>query len=399
MPNTESLGGQGAGREPGPRDYSAGTRAGLVALSQGRCYYPDCEEPLVKRVGDAVVIAYEIAHIRDAGPGNRHVAEMTNDERRSFPNLVLLCPPHHKMVDKIRPADFSIEDMERWKRAADPSGAGDLSALTESALEEALMSVTVHVAADVVHLGGAGGGPGGGGGGGAGLFGGTGGPGGPGGAITVNDATRIEADGQPGQWPGGGGGGGGLLAPGSIIRNAVPPTPGEGHSVGVDAADGGDTTIGDQEGNVLLRAAGGRGGVAGTRIRSTSELIRVPTLLLANSWDVRDGLLYLLGAGWDTLHIANLGDPVALPVAIVFACAGVEPGEYTITLRATGPAGAEHTVTFPLVVATKGDILNISRIARLDFALPAFGLWTLAAEHGSRTLAALDVNIKRVGEA
>ena len=101
---------------PGTRDYLAGTRAGLVALSHGRCYFPDCQEPLVKRVGDDVVIAYEIAHIRDANPGNRYVAEMMNDERRSFPNLVLLCPHHHKMVDKIRPADFSIEDLEQWKR-------------------------------------------------------------------------------------------------------------------------------------------------------------------------------------------------------------------------------------------------------------------------------------------
>ena len=65
---------------------------------------------------------------------NRYVADMTDDQRRSFPNLVLLCNPHHKLVDKVRPDDYSVEDLEQWKRAADPKEAGDLAMMTESDL-------------------------------------------------------------------------------------------------------------------------------------------------------------------------------------------------------------------------------------------------------------------------
>lgn len=74
----------------GPRSYSAATRAALALLSRGRCYNPDCErpDPIIVRRGGEPYIDYEIAHIRDAEPGNRHVADMTVAERRAFANLV-----------------------------------------------------------------------------------------------------------------------------------------------------------------------------------------------------------------------------------------------------------------------------------------------------------------------
>jgi len=74
----------------GPRSYSAATRAALAQLSLGRYYNPDCERPdpiIVLRAGEPY-IDYEIAHIRDAEPGNRFVAGMTDAERRAFVNLV-----------------------------------------------------------------------------------------------------------------------------------------------------------------------------------------------------------------------------------------------------------------------------------------------------------------------
>jgi hypothetical protein len=96
----------------GPRNYSAATRAALALLSRGRCYNPDCErpDPIIVRRGGEPYIDYEIAHIRDAEPGNRHVADMTVAERRAFANLVLLCTPCHKLVDKTHPADSTEEE-------------------------------------------------------------------------------------------------------------------------------------------------------------------------------------------------------------------------------------------------------------------------------------------------
>lgn len=345
------------------------------------------------------MIAYEIAHIRDAKPGNRYVREMTDDERRAFPNLVLLCGPHHKLVDKIRPDAYSIQDLEAWKRAADPDGSTELSSLTDSDLEDARTYTALVVDADVINLGGRGGGFGGGGGGGAGILGGFGGPGGPGGAIVINDATRIELDGEPGEQPGGGGGGAGYLAPGPIIRNAAAPVAGRGYSDGVDGADGGDSTVSDDKGKVLVRAPGGKGALAGTGIRSTSSRIRVSTMLMASAWDQRDNLLYLLGAGWESVSVTNVGDPAVVGMILTFECAGVEAGEYTITVRAVGPDGEQAQVGFPLTVEKAGDILRVPRAIKLGFAVSAFGIWTLTVEHDGRILGTLDLNVKRTGEA
>jgi len=57
----------------GPRSYSVATRAALSDLSRGRCYNPDCErsDPIIVLRSGEPYIDYEIAHIRDAEPGNR----------------------------------------------------------------------------------------------------------------------------------------------------------------------------------------------------------------------------------------------------------------------------------------------------------------------------------------
>jgi hypothetical protein len=112
-----------------PRDYRSGTRAALALLSRGHCYFPGCVVPTIVFVGDEPVINYEIAHVRDARPGNRYVQAMTDDERREFKNLVLLCPPHHKEVDKIHPERYSIEMLEAWKVGRESGAVAELRGL------------------------------------------------------------------------------------------------------------------------------------------------------------------------------------------------------------------------------------------------------------------------------
>lgn len=136
MKEPEEAASQGSG--PGPRDYTAGTRSALATLSQGTCYFPGCTEPTTKFIDGEPFNNFEMAHIRDAKPGNRYVENMTDDERRAFANLVLLCKPHHTLVDKTHPDRFSISDLEGWK--AEREGAGvaalrGLRGLTEDRLE------------------------------------------------------------------------------------------------------------------------------------------------------------------------------------------------------------------------------------------------------------------------
>ena len=99
-----------------PRGYSRGTRAALAWLSGGRCYNPDCACRIIAFFEGEPYIDYFIAHIRDARPGNRYVADMTSDQRRSFANLILLCKPCHTLVDKAHPKEYPIEGLEAWKR-------------------------------------------------------------------------------------------------------------------------------------------------------------------------------------------------------------------------------------------------------------------------------------------
>lgn len=161
--------GMTTGREPaqgkgqaGPRHYSAGTRAALALLSQGTCYFPGCATRTIEFLDGDPFINVHIAHIRDAKPGNRYVADMTDDERRSFANLVLLCKPHHTLVDKMHPERYSIAELEKWKIEREGVAMGSLRGLndlTEERLEEMIRaavsssasarSVELHWSADV----------------------------------------------------------------------------------------------------------------------------------------------------------------------------------------------------------------------------------------------------------
>ena len=64
---------------PDASRYSAGTRAALALLSRGTCYYPGCQEQVIVFQEGEPYINYQIAHIRDANPGNRYDSAMDDD--------------------------------------------------------------------------------------------------------------------------------------------------------------------------------------------------------------------------------------------------------------------------------------------------------------------------------
>lgn len=98
------------------RNYGTGEVAALMALSQGTCYWPGCDEPVVRFVDKKPVVNLQIAHIRAANLGGaRYEVDMLDEERNAFSNLILLCHPHHVVVDKIEPEKYSVELLFRWK--------------------------------------------------------------------------------------------------------------------------------------------------------------------------------------------------------------------------------------------------------------------------------------------
>ncbi len=102
----------------GPRSYSTGTGLALYALANGNCYFPDCPERVVVFVEGHPVNNAQIAHVRGANPGSaRYDPAMTDEERRSFKNLILLCKPHHTLVDTVVPDEYPAATLLQWKAA------------------------------------------------------------------------------------------------------------------------------------------------------------------------------------------------------------------------------------------------------------------------------------------
>jgi len=133
------------------RNYKAGTQEALALLSQGYCYFPECDEPVIKFVEDTPINALQIAHIYAALEGGPHYKSgMIDAERAHFDNLILLCEPHHTLVDKRRPEDYPPEVRQRWKSDRESSLLGEhrdlLKAVTAEAFEEALENAIVQVA-------------------------------------------------------------------------------------------------------------------------------------------------------------------------------------------------------------------------------------------------------------
>jgi hypothetical protein len=129
-------------RVPGPRDYSTGTDRALFDLARGTCYYPECPTRAIAFVEGLPVTNVQIAHIRGAYRNSpRFNPAMTDKERASFDNLILLCKPHHDLVDRVDPDRFPPDILRKWKTDREGPGIAaleGLQGLTEGRLEEML---------------------------------------------------------------------------------------------------------------------------------------------------------------------------------------------------------------------------------------------------------------------
>jgi len=104
---------------PGPHDYTDRTVKKLYALSGNICSKPDCKTPLVF-MGTNGNYAHvgKICHIKGAKKGSlRYDPSMTNDERRSFENLILLCGTCHDTIDdEDIGTEFTDKVLLKWKK-------------------------------------------------------------------------------------------------------------------------------------------------------------------------------------------------------------------------------------------------------------------------------------------
>lgn len=83
----------------------------LFSLSGNLCYFQGCHNIMIDSSGNFIG---QICHIEAAMTGGERFNEdMSNEERRSFDNLILLCYEHHIVTDNVDIYDVkSLKDMK-----------------------------------------------------------------------------------------------------------------------------------------------------------------------------------------------------------------------------------------------------------------------------------------------
>ena len=137
------------GTDVSKRTYPVGVREALFMLSRGCCYEPECREPVMRVIKDGWYVNVEIAHIRaKESTGARYDTSMTLTARDSFDNLMLLCIPHHKVIDNVATqGDYPVPLLHQWKCKREGDIAAELRdwkglhGLTEEKLQDILSDV------------------------------------------------------------------------------------------------------------------------------------------------------------------------------------------------------------------------------------------------------------------
>lgn len=84
----------------------------LYLLSGNLCAFPNCNQLMYDENGNFVG---KICHIEAAMPGGeRFNPNMTNEERRKFENLVLMCEQHHIETNKVH--EYPVVKMKEIKK-------------------------------------------------------------------------------------------------------------------------------------------------------------------------------------------------------------------------------------------------------------------------------------------
>ncbi len=83
----------------------------LYGLSGNRCAFPGCQENLIDGDGDLIS---QICHIESAEVGGeRYNPNQTDDDRRAFENLIVLCPKHHIKTNDV--SKYPVQELKRMK--------------------------------------------------------------------------------------------------------------------------------------------------------------------------------------------------------------------------------------------------------------------------------------------
>lgn len=84
----------------------------LYLKSGNQCAFPGCKELIIDNQG---VFIGEVCHIEAAMPGGeRFNKNQTNEDRRKFENLMLMCHKHHKITDNVD--EYTVKKLKAIKK-------------------------------------------------------------------------------------------------------------------------------------------------------------------------------------------------------------------------------------------------------------------------------------------
>lgn len=106
----------------------------LFLKSGNVCAFPDCLHPIVDSNG---IYVAQLCHIEAAAIGGpRFNASQSNEQRRQFENLLLMCNRHHKETDDV--TRFPVSKMKEIKRSHESKFEKILDSLANDVYDVAL---------------------------------------------------------------------------------------------------------------------------------------------------------------------------------------------------------------------------------------------------------------------
>jgi hypothetical protein len=353
------------------RSHRPPTDAVIKALyaTADRCAVPGCAEPLYKSISDAagpVRLNSRVAHIcalSEDGP--RWDPAQTEADNRAPENLLLLCIEHAAEVDDHACiAQYPVSVLQGWKveQAKQRNGRSLSEAEVRKVARRSFSSSSISISQSYVSLGGEGGRGDGAGGGGGGAMG-TRAIGGPGGA----GGTRFILDGTPGTGHGAGGGGGGGGAPPPRRMDWTSP----------------DSTLSPPPSD--------KG-----RAAPVASALRVTSLLLAHRAHAHDGLLDVVGAGWEHFEAVQLPAEVAVALVCAVHMEQLDPRlqvKLTAIVRTPGNVRALEQEFFVRAGPAR-TVVNSTACVALRFLAREAGVWTIGVCEDDAELAWVPLEVK-----
>jgi hypothetical protein len=121
----------------GPRNYSDQTLKKLFALAGNECSFPSCNQQMVNRQNAK---NSNICHIEAANPGGeRYNANMSDQKRADYENLILLCIQHHDETDDVE--TYSVDILKQMKTDHEDSQGNRQISRQPSMLSKAINAI------------------------------------------------------------------------------------------------------------------------------------------------------------------------------------------------------------------------------------------------------------------